>query len=473
MRNWSAIITMAILGGFVATATAQVMLHPEPLPKQKFRFLRPVAGGAVPAINPAGIDPGVRTGAAGAGTPLPGLSASELAFSSSAAFWFDQPWTVTGGSLPGLGPRYNTNACGACHAYPAPGGSSPIPNNEIAMATLNGATNTVPSFVSSSGPTRTPYQISTGSLLKLYTTQNMTGASGCTLAQPDFPTLVSNNDLSYHIPVPLFGVGLVEATPSTNLIAAQDTTLMTSLGITSGRFNHSADGIATIGWKGAASSVEFFAALALADELDVTTQIFPRKSDEVSGCLFNPLPDDGPQLARRTPNSSSVSADYASSQVLDAAFARYLAPPTPVTSYTSSVVGSVTSTNITNGRAQFINAGCHACHVEHQTTGSSVAMTGQSNLQYTPWSDYALHNMGTGLRDGLSAGQAGPQDFRTPGLWGIGQRNFLLHDGRTTDLNVVIQAHSSTGSEANQTVTNFNNLSTANQQDVLNFLRAQ
>jgi CxxC motif-containing protein (DUF1111 family) len=484
----------ALIGLIVAGAEAQVggsakvldnMFQPSsPRPpgteiSQLFR-----EGGAVPhLINPPGTDPGVRTGAAGAGGFFSTLSSDELAFANAASFWFGQPWTVTGGSLPGLGPRFNTNGCFQCHAYPAQGGSSPIPNNEVAQATLLGATNTVPSFITSSGPTRIPHQPSTDGLLKLYTIAGRSDASGCTssnILQPDFAALLASNDLSYHIPVPLFGVGLVEGTPSANLIAAQTvlptgvTWTFAGLGITTGRFNQSADGIATIGWKGAASSVEYFAALALAVELDVTTQIFPRKGDEVSACIFNNLPEDGPQLVRRSPNTSSVSADYASSQMLDAQFARYLAPPTPASSgYTSSVVGTVTSGSIANGQQQFINVGCVACHTQTQTTGAHVAITGQSSQPYTPWSDYALHDMGTGLRDGITQGAAGPQDFRTAALWGAGQRHFFMHDGRETDLNAAIQDHSSTGSEANQTVINFNALSTANQQDVLNFLRAQ
>jgi CxxC motif-containing protein (DUF1111 family) len=287
----------------------------------------------------------------------------------------------------------------------------------------------------------------------------------------DFATLVANNDLSFHIPIPLFGIGLVDATPSANLVAAQNPALMTSLGITSGRFNRSADGISTVGWKGSVSSVEAFTALAFSLDLSVTTEIFPRKPDEVASSIFNGLPDDRPQLVRLAPNTSSVSADYASQQVLDSSFARYLAPPTALTSYTSTVVGNITSASIANGQAKFVQAGCVACHLQNQTTGNS-SITGQSNVQYTPWSDYALHNMGTGLRDGLTQGAAGPEDFKTSALWGISQRIFFLHDGRATDLNMAIQGHSSTGSEANQTVINFNGLSTSDQQDVLNFLRS-
>ena len=168
---------------------------------------------------------------------------------------------------------------------------------------------------------------------------------------------------------------------------------------------------------------------------------------------------------------ASVSADYAAVGEGAAAFARSLAPPTPQTSYTSSIVGSVTSGMIANGQAKFIEVGCVACHTQSHTTGNSI-LTGQTGVTYSSWSDYALHNMGVTLRDGLSFGSAGPQDFRTPALWGSGQRHFFMHDGRDTDLNGAIQDHKSTGSEANAVVDLFNALSTADQQDVLNFLRS-
>ena len=80
--------------------------------------------------------------------------------------------------------------------------------------------------------------------------------------------------------------------------------------------------------------------------------------------------------------------------------------------------------------------------------------------------------MGTGLNDNVSQGNAGGDQFRTAPLWGVGQRIFFLHDGRTSNLLTAIRAHSSSGSEANATVSNFNSLSAASQQDVLNFLRS-
>jgi CxxC motif-containing protein (DUF1111 family) len=80
--------------------------------------------------------------------------------------------------------------------------------------------------------------------------------------------------------------------------------------------------------------------------------------------------------------------------------------------------------------------------------------------------------MGTGLADGVSQGAAGPDEFRSAPLWGIGQRLFFLHDGRTNALMQAIQAHSSSGSEATAVVGAFNALTVSDRQDILNFLRS-
>ena len=88
------------------------------------------------------------------------------------------------------------------------------------------------------------------------------------------------------------------------------------------------------------------------------------------------------------------------------------------------------------------------------------------------YSDLLLHDMGVGLADGIAQGQAGPREFRTAPLWGLGQRMFFLHDGRTADLRVTILAHQSKGSEANAVIRHFNRLLEHQKQDVLNFLRS-
>jgi CxxC motif-containing protein (DUF1111 family) len=86
--------------------------------------------------------------------------------------------------------------------------------------------------------------------------------------------------------------------------------------------------------------------------------------------------------------------------------------------------------------------------------------------------------MGPGLADDIIQGQAEPDEFRTAPLWGLGQRIFFLHDGRTSDLLVAIRAHKSAGnsrfqaSEANAAIDKFNQLNESQKQDLLNFLRS-
>src|SRR5438034_2991618 len=103
-------------------------------------------------IPPLGAahDPGVRGGDPGAGAPIAGLTPGQRSFFDAGKAEFDEREAVA----DGLGPRFNLNSCGGCHAQPAIGGTSPQLNPEIAMATEAGASNHVPFFVQASGPAR-------------------------------------------------------------------------------------------------------------------------------------------------------------------------------------------------------------------------------------------------------------------------------------------------------------------------------
>jgi CxxC motif-containing protein (DUF1111 family) len=103
------------------------------------------------------------------------------------------------------------------------------------------------------------------------------------------------------------------------------------------------------------------------------------------------------------------------------------------------------------------------------STSPSAALSNQSaNL----FSDVLVHHMGRGLADGITQGSAGPDEFRTAPLWGVGQRVFFLHDGRTSNLVEAIEAHRSPGSEANKVIDRFNELTGRERQDIVNFLRS-
>src|SRR5207302_3286618 len=173
-----------------------------------------------------------------------------------------------------------------------------------------------------------------------------------------------------------------------------------------------------------------------------------------------------PPASTTTPNpNTAVISDVEAF----ANFMRMLAPPTPAPDTPSTV----------NGRAIFVKLGCALCHTPSLTTGKAIASGSSTNpsraLSNRPvklFSDLLVHHMGTGLADGVTKGGAGPDEFRTAPLWGVGQRIFFLHDGRTTNLVEAIRAHKSRGSEANRIVERFNALSTRQQQDLINFLRS-
>jgi CxxC motif-containing protein (DUF1111 family) len=116
------------------------------------------------------------------------------------------------------------------------------------------------------------------------------------------------------------------------------------------------------------------------------------------------------------------------------------------------------------------------CHSPAMQTATSSFTAGLSNQRAALFSDLLVHHMAPGLADNISQGAAGPDEFRSAPLWGLGQRLFFLHDSRATPANggllTAIQDHASSGSEANGVVNPFQQLSDEQKQDLLNFLRS-
>ena len=116
-----------------------------------------MAGASVPKADIRAADPGPRGGPPGAGGPLPGIEGPALELFLAGQEVIQEVDSVKGtvsNTGLGLGPRFNMDSCGGCHNYPAPGGSSPRINPQVAVATKEGATNKVPSFVAIDGPIR-------------------------------------------------------------------------------------------------------------------------------------------------------------------------------------------------------------------------------------------------------------------------------------------------------------------------------
>ena len=433
------------------------------------------------------VDPGVRRGPPGAGGPLGGLTADEATFFGDGRGRFAEIESVAGGANNGLGPRFNSNQCLSCHAQPAGGGSSPVPNPLIAVATLNGAKNVVPWFITKDGPIRearfklNPDGTSDGEVHDVFVITGRGDAAGCNIAQPSFghpgnPLTGQGGspNIIFRIPTPVFGAGLMEAIPDSAILANMqaEASLKAGLGIhghpnahLSGNVNRSAnDGTITrFGWKAQNKSLLMFAAEAYNVEMGVTNQLFPQERDETPGCLFNATPEDTLNFTA-SPNKAVLSDIEAFAD-----FMRMLAPPTPAPDTPS----------IANGRAVFAKIGCVYCHTPSLTTGKMIASGSStspsaalSSQKANLFSDLIVHHMGRGLADGITQGSAGPDEFRTAPLWGVGQRIFFLHDGRTTNLVEAIRAHRSPGSEANRVIGYFDRLRTQEQQDLINFLRS-
>ncbi|MBX7199144.1 MAG: hypothetical protein K1X51_07175 [Rhodospirillaceae bacterium] len=425
-----------------------------------------------PPVRDVGVtDPGVRSGA-DAGGPLTGLSSEEWKFFAAALDVFKAvnsvSGTIPGEEDPGLGPRFNHNSCAGCHAYPAAGGTSPPANPQIAVATLHGARNTIPPFIRANGPVRVARFVRNadgtpdGGVHDLFTITGRSDAPGCQIVQPDFATAIAQDNVIFRIPTPLFGLGLVEATPDANLRAAfnANAALKSQLGV-AGHFNTSGnDGTITrFGWKAQNKSLLIFTGEAYNVEQGVTNELFPNERETAAGCAFTPAPDDSTTLGT-VANVASPASAHASDSFNIATMMKLAAPPAVVSTAAAQ-----------RGERVFRDLGCQTCHVPAQTTGQSTTAA-LSNVTYHPYSDFALHDMGGGLNDRISQGDANGRDWRTAPLWGLGQRIFFLHDGRTNDLVTAIQAHAGNGSEANGVIARFNAATRDQIADLLAFLRA-
>jgi CxxC motif-containing protein (DUF1111 family) len=432
------------------------------------------------------VDPGVRVDPSSsppsAGGPLVNLTTGELDFFNDGKTDFGEAEGVG----DGLGPRFNLDSCQGCHSQPATGGSAPAVNPQVALATAFGARNSIPSFITLNGPVReVRYKTNSngtpdGGVHALFVISGRADATGnavnCGITQENFATQLSNNNVVFRIPTPTFGVGLMELIPDSQLkaAAAASASARSNFGV-GGRFNHVSaqpnnngnDGtIARFGWKAQNKSMLLFAGEAYNVEMGISNELFQTEREENSSCQFAPFPNDvtNTDLSSSGPNVISAIEKFAF-------FMRFLAPPRP----SPSTPGG--SASIGRGKQRFTDVGCNLCHTPSFTTGNAN-VAALRNQTVNLYSDLQIHGMGPGLADGVSQGQAGPDEFRTAPLWGLGQRIFFLHDGRTKDLRTAINAHASAGnstyasSEANRIVSRYNSLSESDKQDLLNFLRS-
>ncbi len=447
---------------------------------------RPGINAPTPSSTTAARDPGLRNGTAGAGGPLSSLNSEQMQYYLDGEERFAAVDSVNG-KIPGetdggLGPGFNSNSCSGCHAQPAQGGTSPAANPQIEAASDAGARNTIPDFITENGPVRearfpfllnangTVSQTPDGGVHDLFTISGRVDAPGCSIAQPNFAQMERLNDVVFRIPTPVYGEGLIENIADATIFAnmAANGSLKQSLGITGHPNLSGNDGtVMRFGWKAQNKSLEVFSGEAYNVEMGVTNELFPNeRSLGPNSCLLNSVPED-------STNFPASGAPELSDVVAFANFMRFLAPPAPSA---VGIPGNPAAKSIANGQALFSQIHCDLCHTPTMRTARSSLTAALSNQPVNLFSDLLVHHMGTGLADDITQGAAGPDEFRTAPLWGLGQRLFFLHDGRATPANgglvTAILDHAGSGSEANAVTNNFQHLTQQQQQDLLNFLRS-
>ena len=440
-------------------------------------------------VNGVAADPGPRPLSANPNLPpaLPGATASDVALFNAAMAVFNQGFSVKGTLVThvngdhaftgaGLGPRFNSFSCRECHGAPIMGGTSFKTTSQALLATGVGTDYGIlapgqqtPPFLTVNGSSlaaRLKYKPDgsrDGQVHQLFTISGRSDAPGCNIPQENWPAQVAANNVAVRITTPTFGAGLIEAITDAAILTGKQgdkatQTARAGLGI-AGHENKMPDGtVGRFGWKAQTRNLNQFSADAFEHEMGVTSTAFPTPNDTTASCNFKSGLDD---KTLSTPAGQMKMTD------LVAAGMRLSAPRPPI----------ALSSSASSGKTLFSSVGCALCHTPSFTTPSSKTAA-LSSKAVALYSDLLVHHMGAALADDVIQGNAGPDQFRTAPLWGLGQRFYFLHDGRTSDLKAAILAHSGPAkgtwpaSEANGVVTRFNALTESQKQDLLNFLRS-
>jgi len=216
--------------------------------------------------------------------------------------------------------------------------------------------------------------------------------------------------------------------------------------------------VGRFGWKNQNCSLLSFAADAYVNEVGITSPLQPTEN---------------------TSNGRSVAAfdtvaDPEDTGVDTAKFALYMRSlKAPAIDAAQAATASAQ-----RGSAMFDACGCAVCHVRSINTVTAGTVINGGTLPVPaalgdktihPFGDFLLHDVGTG--DGIvqNGGQATRNMVRTAPLWGMRARDRLMHDGASVSRTDAILRH---GNQANGAATNFFFLSTASQNDVINFLNS-
>lgn len=398
--------------------------------------------------------------------PATNLSAEGLKTHNTGDAEFEKAF-VSPGSLvnTGLGPRFNNNACIDCH--PSDGCARfpetiNAPSGLLYRLSLGNDLVKGPIAVPDFG-TQAQNQSVVGFQPELaYTvhwkeySETLSDGTKINLRKPVFgyqnpyTSIPQNVKISPRIAPPVFGLGLLEFIPESDILALEDIYDSDKNGI-SGKANYVLNPetgkteLGRFGWKANTPSLRIQTAAAYHADMGITNEIF----------------------ATDTPTDGLLDDPEISSEVLAQVtfYCQTLAVPAP---------RNIENDQVRQGATLFNKIQCNLCHTPKQRT-LNAPITALQNQTIWPYTDMLLHDMGKGLADNRGDFLANGQEWKTRPLWGIGltylvndHTNFL-HDGRARNITEAILWH---GGEAKQSKEMFKSLSSKEREKLLIFINS-
>ena len=353
----------------------------------------------------------------------------------------------------GLGPVFNAVSCTDCHQNVAVGGAAQVMEYR-AGHTARGEHSRDDYF--NNGERRGD----TNGSSPVFTAAAAVLANGDTIPDrslinqraicADAEEHVTSNDTTRaaRLSLSVLGDGFVEAVPDSTLLALAKTNGGQAIQVPVLEVPNTIE-VGRFGWKDQHASLLSFSGDAYVNEMGITNQLFPDEVTAVCEPANVPHPND---------------VDHDLGNLATFMRATKVPPRGPITPA------------VQQGQAIFESIGCAGCHVETLVTapagtsihgGAFVILDALGGKQFHPFSDFLLHDIGTG--DGIQ--QNGPPEtaykVRTMPLWGLRTRTQLLHDASAGTFSKAIERHDH---ESADEARKFKQLSPAQQQLVYQFL---
>src|SRR6266853_489111 len=389
----------------------------------------------------------------------------------------------------GLGPLYNAQSCAECHQNPVSGGISQI--SELRAGHLDSGGNFVPATVTINvGGPNGGVTIANRSLINQRATcPGVVTDSTSTIIynHPDDQgeeRLSSADDIrTRRATTNLLGLGFVEAISNTTLQNIPNTqpngmkgqVITVPVFEAPGQFR-----VGRFGWKNQQASLLSFSSDAYLNEQGITNQ-FNLQEPVPAGTGVGGLAlcDDVPDNAPCTANTSVNCGEHPDGDINT--FAKFMrASKVP-----SRDTRLAATADAQTGASLFHSVGCDICHIATFTTspagtlingGAFTVPPALGNKIIHPYSDFLLHNVGTG--DGIvqtniagtnTLDQSTLNKVRTAPLWGVRTRNELMHDLENYTRNDAILRHAG---EANGVINTYRGLSTTQKNQLITFLNS-